>query len=405
MPVDVCLDPSGNLYIADAGNARIRKVDAATKIITTIAGTGISAYGTEGDGGPASVAALSPIGGICTDAAGNIYLSGVSIIKKINAATGIITTIAGNGTMGYSGDDGPATDALLGTAQGICTDNAGNVYFADKFNGVIRKISAATGTMTTVAGTGVAGHIGDGGPASSALLFHPSVICINKTGDLLIADEENHTVRKVDATTGTITTIAGFYITVSGVSDDGGPATNALIGSVNGICTDTAGNIFITDISCSCRKIDAATNIITTVAGDGSIEGYSGDGGPANLALMNRPKGICYDPVSNNLIIADQNNNRIRRVSRPGVTAVVTVATSSYPYIFPNPSSGTINLRLPQMSEAQCEITNAAGRNIYCASIKSGDSKVDLTDQPTGTYFVTIRSAHGVSTQQVTIVR
>ena len=217
----MAVDASGNLYIADTGNNRIRKV-SATGIITTVAGNGSAGY--SGDGGPATSAQLDGPEGVAVDGSGNLYIADTcnNRIRKVSA-TGIITTVAGNGSAGYSGDGGPATSAQLSLPAGVAVDGSGNLYIADSGNNRIRKVSA-TGIITTVAGNGSPGYSGDGGPATSAQLNQPAGVAVDASGNLYIADSSNNRIRKVSAT-GIITTVAGNGF--DGYSGDGGPATSA----------------------------------------------------------------------------------------------------------------------------------------------------------------------------------
>jgi sugar lactone lactonase YvrE len=296
-PSDVAVDRAGNLFIADS--SKVRRVDAATGIITTFVGEGTCGFGGDG-GGPRALA---------VDRAGNLFIASTrTIICRVDAATGTVTTVAGNGTMGFSGDGGPATRASLDRPLGVAVDDAGNFFFADQLNHRIRRVDAVTGIITTVAGNGTPGYGGDGGPATSASLREPPGVAVDPAGNLFIADPVNHRIRRVDATTGIITTVAGNGI--SGFSGDGGPATSANLG-IGGVAVDKAGNLFIIT-SNAIRRVDAATGIITTVAGIG-ISGFSGDGGPATSARLNDPRGIAVDDAGN-LFIADMRNHRIRRV-------------------------------------------------------------------------------------------
>ena len=313
-PEGVAVDAAGNIYVADYGNKRIRKV-SPVGIITTVAGNGIEGF--SGDGGPATAASLHSPQGVALDAAGNVYVADTSNyrIRKVSPA-GIITTVAGNGTRGFSGDGGPATAAPL-SAGGVAVDAAGNIYVADGYSNRIRKASSA-GTITTVAGNGLYKFSGDGGAATAASLCYPEGVAVDGGGNLYIADAENARVRKVSPA-GIITTVAGNGI--EGFSGDGGLATAASLGYPYGVAADAAGNIYVVEwLSSVIRKVSPA-GIITTVAGNG-IPGFSGDGGPATAASLGNPSGVAVD-AAGNLYVADTYNHRIRKVSPAGIITTV----------------------------------------------------------------------------------
>ena len=303
-PSDVAADGAGNLFIADTWNQRIRKVDTAG-VITTVAGTGTRGF--SGDGGPAAAARLNHPGGVAVDGADNLFIAdwGARRIRKVDTA-GVITTVAGTGRSGFSGDGGPATTARLNCPCGVAVDGAGNLFIADEGTHRIRKVDAA-GVITTVAGTGTSGFSGDGGPAVNAHLDRPSDVAVDGAGNLFIADQGNYRIRKVD-TAGVITTVAGAG--TSGFSGDGGPATAARLFFPAGVAVDGAGNLFIADRgNRRIRRVDTA-GVITTVAGTGTC-GFSGDGGPATAARLDRPVGVAVDGAGN-LFIADSGNHLIR---------------------------------------------------------------------------------------------
>lgn len=305
-PYGVSVDASGNVYIADTGNSVIRKIDSAGKI-TTIAGIGTNGY--SGDGGPATAAALFSPTRAAADHAGNVYIADVynNRIRKIDAS-GQITTIAGTGTYGYSGDGGPATSAELYWPDAVAVDTADNVYVSDTVNNRIRKIDTS-GMITTIAGTGFAGVLGDGGPAVSAQVNEPEDVAVDSHGNLYIADYGNSKIRKIDAS-GTITTIAGTGSI--GYGGDGGPATSAVLNLPTGVAVDTVGNVYIADYQNSrIRKIDTS-GVITTLAGTGT-SGFSGDGGSPTSAELNWPEEVATDNAGN-VYIADYNNMRIREI-------------------------------------------------------------------------------------------
>ncbi len=308
LPMAMAIDKVGNIYIADERNSAIRKVDNAG-IITTVAGNGIFDYA--GDGGPATAAHLSNVAGLAIDANDNLYVADEvnNRIRKIDR-NGRITTIAGNGKMGYSGNGKAATLAALYYPIGVAVDAVGNVFFADAGNNAVRCITK-DGIINTVAGTGAGGYTGDGGPASAARLSHPTGVAIDPGGDLYIADEKNNVIRKVSpARGGKISTIAGTG--KPGYGGDNGPARNASLNNPTGIAADSAGNLYIADYNNNrIRKIDAAGSM-TTVAGTGA-KGTGGDGGPATDAQFYVPWNVTADSRGN-LYIADFGNNKVRKV-------------------------------------------------------------------------------------------
>ncbi|HSB13927.1 MAG TPA: hypothetical protein VLE22_05675 [Bryobacteraceae bacterium] len=315
VPAGVAVDASGNLYIADSSNHRVRKVSAAG-IISTVAGDGSPGY--SGDNGPAISAQLGVPSGVAVDAGGNLYIgdTGNYRIRKVSAA-GIISTVAGDGSPGYSGDNGPAISAQISRPYGVAVDAGGNLYIADADNNRIRKISVA-GIITTVAGNGSAGYSGDGGPAISAQLDYPWGVALDASGNLYIADLRNSRIRKVSVAR-VITTVAGNGS--AGYSGDGGPAVNAQFFNLYAVAVDASGNLHIADTGNSrIRKVSAA-GIVTTTAGNGSLS-YSGDGGPAASAQLSQPRGVAVD-AGGNLYIADTDNFRVRKVSATGIITTV----------------------------------------------------------------------------------
>ena len=268
LPVAVTLDGSMNVYIADFLNNRIRKINVSG-IISTIAGNGTSGF--SGDGGNATACQLNAPQGIAVDPAGNIYVGDVGNhrIRKVSA-TGTITTFAGTGVAGYSGDAGPATLAMLNTPLSIIVDGIGNVYFSDPSANRVRKITTA-GIITTVAGNGTAGYGGDGGPATSAMLSAPASIALDLAGNLYIADLDNNRIRKVAS--GTISTIAGTGTWA--FSGDGGPATAASLKNPSGMAVDNSFNVYLSQISDGRIRMINTSGIISTIAGNG-ISSFSG---------------------------------------------------------------------------------------------------------------------------------
>lgn len=311
----VSADSKGNIYLADL--FRVREISGGT--IRTVAGTGL--IGDSVDGIPATTAALSHIGGIAVDSVGDLYLSDTDNQRIRKVSGGVIATVAGNGMLGFSGDGGPATAASLLFPAGMAIDAAGNLYIADKQNNRIRKISG--GIITTVAGNGMDGFSGDGGPAVSASLASASGVAVDSSGNIYIADVGNGRVRMVSG--GIITTVAGNGS--FGYSGDGGPAASAQLGFPYAIAVDASGAIYIGDEAYDVvRKVSGG--IITTVAGNDAY-GFSGDGGPATSASLRVPDAVAVDS-SGNLYIADQGNYRIRKVSGNAASFLATPAALSF---------------------------------------------------------------------------
>ncbi len=312
-PEGVAVDAAGNLYIADSGSNRIRRVDPSGTI-TAVAGTGVEGY--TGDGGPATDARLCCPTGVTVDGAGNLFIvDGYNQrIRKVDT-TGAITTVAGIGVEGFSGDGGPAIEAQLANPTGVAVDAAGNLFIADSRNQRIRRVDAA-GIISTFAGGGDAS--GPGGPAVQARLGYPSGVAVDAAGNLYIAVITNSTIRRV-APSGTIATIAG--VGRWGFTGDGGPAAQAHLHAPSDVAVDTDGNLFIADENNHrIRRVDPS-GAISTIAGTGE-QGFAGDGGPAVQAKLYFPRGVAVD-ASGNVYIADHGNHRIRRVDASGTITTI----------------------------------------------------------------------------------
>jgi sugar lactone lactonase YvrE len=307
-PTAVVSDPGGNLFVADAGNGRVRRVDHGSGIITTIAGTGTGRL--DGDGGLAINASLHLPQGLALDAAGLLYIADTNShrVRKIDLNGGI-STFAGTGVIGYSGDNQSATSASLSFPVGLAFDQQGNLYIADTGNHRIRKVAAETGLITTVAGNGLAGFSNDGQLATAASLDSPRSVVVDAAGNLYIADSGNDRIRRVDARTRVIETIAGTG--ESGFSGDGGPAVLAALNRPLSVATDPTGGLLILDKSNQrLRQLQFSTGLIKTVAGTGT-PGFSGDNGPADKAMIWSPSWVAVD-VAGTILIAD--TGRIRGV-------------------------------------------------------------------------------------------
>jgi sugar lactone lactonase YvrE len=309
-PRSVVVDGAGNVLIADTDNSRVRKLDPSGHI-TTVVGTGVGGF--SGDGGPATAAQIRRPYGIGMDHAGNLLIadSDNHRIRKVDTS-GVITTIAGTGVGGYSGDNGPATSAQLANPRGVGADAAGNVFVADSSNNRIRRITPG-GTITTMAGTGVAAFSGDNGPATAAQINFPRSISFLSDGSMVFGDTGNVRVRRI-STGGTITTLAGNGVV--GFSGDGGPATMAELNAPYATLVGTAGDVYIGDSgNYRVRRVDT-NGVITTVAGGGE-ESYFGDGGPAPLSAIAYPIGLAMDSAGR-IFVADRDNNRVRLLAPPG---------------------------------------------------------------------------------------
>jgi sugar lactone lactonase YvrE len=318
-PSSIAIDRAGGFYISGADLNRVYRVSADGKI-TLVAGNG--SYGFAGDGGPATSAQLYNATGVAVDSVGNLFIADTANnrIRKVDTS-GIIITVAGNGFNGMSGDGGLATLAELNYPRGVAVDSVGNLFIADGDNSRIRKVDTS-GIITTVAGDGYMhpnGDIGDSGPATLAQLNYPTGVAVDSIGNIFIADTNNNRIRKVD-TSGIITTVAGSGPSayIGGYSGDGGSATLAQLSSPTGVAVDSTSNLLIADRGS--HRICKISNIgnIAAIAGNG-YEGFGGDGGPATSAQLDQPTGVAVDSKGN-IYIADTNNNRIRKVSKPNTS-------------------------------------------------------------------------------------
>ena len=361
-PLSDVVDTAGNVYFSDYFNNRVRRIDAITGVITTIAGTGTAGF--SGDGGLAVNAELNAPGGIAFDSVGNLYIgdSSNNRVRVVNLTTGIITTYAGSSsTPGYSGDGGPATSATFNYTDGIGFDSAGNLYIADRSNYRIRKVAVGTKIVTTVVGTGTQGYSGDGAAATSARIGSPWSAVIDNHNNLYFVDSNNARVRKVVLPNGNITTVAGNG--TAGYSGDGGQATAAELNFAVGssLDVDTAGNLYITDqTNCRIREVIAATGVIQTIAGSAAC-GYAGDNGPAIAAELQGPQRIQYGSKTGVFIAADTSNNVLRRFSNGTVlfpaTAVGSSSASQTVYLQTTAAVTIKSITIPQSMDGKQEFT------------------------------------------------
>jgi streptogramin lyase len=316
------VDNKGTLYVAEAFNHCIRKIDLETGVITTAVGTGKKGY--TGDGGPAKAATFNEPYAVVRDDAGNLFIVDRlnAVVRKVEAKTGVVTTVAGNGKKDYAGDGGLGPNASLREPNDCCLDGKGGLLIADVADWRVRRLDLKTGTITTFAGVGKSklklrtkierSAVGDGSPASKAIVPGARAVCADRQGNVYICEREGSSIRKVDPR-GIITTIGGNG--EWGYAGDGGDAKDAVFAGPKGIRSDKDGNVYVVDCENHCvRRIDAKTNVVTTVAG--GRKGTGGDGGPATQAGMDRPHGCVID-ADGALFIADSNNHRVRMIRLP----------------------------------------------------------------------------------------
>ena len=394
----MAVDGAGNVYIADRGNHVVRRV-SNSGIISTFAGTGTSGY--SGNGGAANLARLNAPFAVATDAAGNVYIAdnGNNTIRVVNAA-GIIRNYAGNGVAGYSGNGDTAHLGSLNGPQGIALDQVGNLYIADAVNNVIRMVAAGTRIMSTYAGNGTLGNGGNGGSATAASLYTPSGVATDAFGNLYIADQLNHVIRRVVASTGTIHVFAGTG--AAGNSGDGGSALGAAMRFPSGVSVDGAGNVYIADQGNNNVRMVNTSGVISHVAGT-STNGYSGNGGLAVSAQLASPKSVYADGWGR-VYIADFANHVIRVIS--SVSSVPTVAGSDALHIVPNPSNGIFTISLAAAAvRTTIAVVDMTGRVVCTASITDGVRTADLnlTHLPRGNYVVKVVSERSTEFAKVVL--
>jgi uncharacterized protein (TIGR03437 family) len=368
----IAVDRQGNLYIFEGGSSRIRKVTPAG-IISTVAGNGNLGY--TGDGGPATAASFmgSPnYPGIAIDAAGNLFISdsGNQVIRKVNTS-GIITTVAGNGSPGFSGDGGPATSAQLNNPGGVAVDSAGNLYIADASNSRVRKVNPA-GIISTYAGNGNVKYSGDGVQAPTTAVDRPEAVAVDSLGNVYVSETSSSRVRKVDPS-GIITTVAGVAAGTNGFTGDGGPATSATLFGPVGLVVDASGNLYIADNSnARIRKVDAA-GTITTYAGTGSGTASTpiGDGGPATKAFIGVVKDLALDSTGNLYLSGSAGGVvRVRRIA-PGAGLSANPTSLSFAY--------TIGGAAPAAQTVSITATGSAMSFTASASSTSGNNWLSVT--------------------------
>ena len=395
-PTDMAIDSAGNIYIADTNNYRIRKITASTGIVTTIAGNG--QYGFSGDNGAATDASFGTVIGIAVDSSGNVYFADGdnNRIRKVNATTGVITTVAGNGTFGATGDTGPATAATLGSPQDIAVASNGDIFISDSYNNTIRKVTASDGKINKIAGTGTANYTGDTGAALSATLNFPNGLALDSSGNLYIADTGNSVIRKITGLN--IDTVAGNG--TPGYLGDTGPAKAAEINQPYFVTVASNGDLFIADtFNYVIRKVTVADGKINTIAGN-AVPDFTGDGGPALSASLNTPEGLVLDSTGA-VIFTDSGNDRLRRIASnvintfsgggfPGDNKLATSASLNFPTACATDAAGSIyiadfsNNRIRKVDGTTNKITTIAGTGVQSFSGDAGPAIAATLHGPLG---------------------
>lgn len=393
-PIGGVFDKYGNYYCANGTGNVVSKV-SNMGIYTVIAGNGTAGFG--GDDSIATIAEVNEPTAVKLDTKGNIYICDVgdSRIRKVDATTGIITTIAGNGTAGFGGDNGPASSAMLNYPQDICFDKLGNLYIADCSNFRIRKIDTS-GIITTFAGTGIAGYSGDNGPATNAKFSLITGLATDDTGNLYLAGSSlgSNVVRKINPA-GIITTVAG----VNGMyayTGDGIAATDAPMSPIK-IAIDNFGQLVIADNMNDMVFRVNLSGIIYTVAGNGVL-GFAGDNGQATAAELNYPSGVAYDSCGN-LYIAEANNKRIRKVAfnpacwPAGVLQIVNTELVTYP----NPCTDEISIANVK-AQTNYVLLNISGIIEQSGMLQTGNNTIPIPSLPPGIYLLELTDNEGGKT-------
>lgn len=387
-PTGVVTDAAGNVFVADLVNHCVRKIDGSG-IITTVAGTGT--MGSSGDGGPATAALLNAPECLAFDTSGNLYIAdqGAHVVRKIDAS-GTISRVAGNGLAGYTGDGVQATATKLNNPGGLAFDRSNNLYIADAYNNRVRKVTPA-GIISTVAGFGGANaYGGDGGPATAAQFHTCGGVAVDTAGNIFITDAFNHRLRVVRSD-GNIYTFAGTG--TAGYNGDGIAATSAQLNDPSGVMIDRKGNIIISDFVNHRVRMVSPAGVISTIAGTG-VAGFSGDGGTPTAAKINFPYCVWFD-VHDNGYIADYANHRIRKITPDVTLGLQGKPANPVVDIYPNPGSGVYTISVPgESGRVVIVITDVAGRVVATrqSACISGSARetFDLRSAAPGAYTVSV---------------
>ncbi|MGZ3862800.1 MAG: NHL domain-containing protein [Bacteroidia bacterium] len=389
LPGGIALDQKGNIYVADIFNHCIRKIDTSG-IISTFAGTGVAGF--SGDNGPATSAKLNQPIAVACDKHNNVYISdgNNNRLRKVDTS-GTIHTFVGSGSYGFGGDGGPALSATISQPLCVAVDSIGNVFFGDYNNHRIRKIDT-NNIITTVIGSGTLGYGGDGGPALSAKINSPDVVYIDRYGNIYLADW-NNVIRMVD-TAGIIHTKAGIANTLGSYGGDMGLASQASFNDPEGVVMDSAGNLLIPEEANHRLRMVTTTDSIFTVAGTG-VAGYNGDGIPAYQAQIGYPAGIAIDKHDN--IYITEGAGRVRKITPGGTRWTTTVDTRPNDqrlFIYPNPAADYLTIEFENYADREAinvEFFNSLGENVKQIKINSALNRININDFPSGIYSVHLK--------------
>lgn len=396
LPSAIALDGSGNLYIAEMANHVIRRVDPSGQL-TIVAGTGTQGF--SGDGSPATSSTLDSPQGLAVVSSGLLYIADTNNhrIRLLNLATGVLTTIAGTGVAGYSGDGGSALSAQLFHPTALAADSSGDLYLADTGNHRIRRIDAVSGVISTVAGNGSQGSSSSSLPATQSAIDSPMGLALDPAGNLFLADSHNHRILRVDATSGIMTTVAGTGS--AGFSGDGAPASSASLALPQGITIDSTGNLLFADAeNHRIRRIDGSTGAITTVAGSG-VQGFSGDGAPAISATLDSPRSTAISSQAAPLF-SDTHNGRVREVEASNIVTIAGLGAMT-PVVLNLTVPPTISYGAGQLTATLATAAPATGTITFFATqgattstlgvvpVQAGTAALSLSTLAAGAYTVT----------------
>jgi len=385
LPFNITFDKSDNIYIADTYNNSIRKIDSETGIISTIIGTADKKLVSE----------LKTPTGLTFDNYQNLYIADLANlrIRKVNLETGSRMTLVGQ----RSETEAPNINASLGGPFNVVFDKIGNLYISINGDSKVSKVDFSTGKISTVAGTGVAGFSGDGVLAKESQLSNPTGLALDGKGNLFISDSGNERIRKVDLSTGIISTVAGTGVT--GFSGDGFEATKTQLSNPLGLAVDKQGDLYVVDRGNNrVRKINMSTGIITTIAGTGE-EGYSGDGDLARNAKLSNPTGLAFNNQGD-LFVVDRGNNRIRKIS--GLTSnAEELELASNLLVYPNPSTDKITIELKNNLELnRATLFDIRGKQV---KVQMTDKTLNVSRLPRGIYVLRLETSKGAFEQKVVL--